>query len=89
MSMSIIEDSVEESNESATLLHNVSTVTSLDGELTRREQLKIRFKLTYRMRRLKNKGAIMILIWNFLIVFEGHMDTAGNYSTQNQFTDHR
>ena len=86
MSTSNIEDSIEESNESATPLRNVSTVSSLDGELTRREQLKIRFKLTYRMRRLKNKGAIMILIWNFLIASlffsERHIDTAGNYGTQ-------
>ena len=88
MSTSIIKEIIEDSNESAAPLRNISTITvsSLDGELTRRKQLQIRFKIAYRMRRLKNKGAIMILVWNFFIAslffIIQHIDTVGNYGTQ-------
>ena len=43
-------------------------LTSPDYELTVREKLKECFKPRYRVRRVKNKGAILVLIWNFLVI---------------------
>ena len=81
-SLSDFEESSESGTGSDTPLHNVS---SQDCGLTRQERLKMCCKPTYRMRRLTNKGAIMILIWNFLIttmVFaNGH--TTGIYRLQS------
>ena len=51
-------------DESMTILHNV---TSLSDDISMQEQLKIICKPTYRMRRLRNRGAIMLLVWNYLI----------------------
>ena len=52
------------SDESSTPLNNIS---SLSGEISTQEQLKICCKPTYRMRRLRNGGAIMLLVWNYLL----------------------
>ena len=38
------------------------------SELTAKECLKLRCKLTYKLRIVKNKGAILVLVWNFLIM---------------------
>ena len=59
-------------------LHNVS---SPDCGPSRRERLEILFKPTYRMRKLRNKGAVMLLIWNFLIMTMFHMFKQNNVST--------
>ena len=76
-------DSVEES---AAPLCSVASASSLDGALTRQERFQIRFKLTYRMRRLKNRGAILILVWNFLITtmffINGNIGISGDYDLQ-------
>ena len=64
--MSTSEDEPYDSStygESEAPLHNV---TSLEV-LTRQEQLKLCCKPTYRMRRLRNRGAILLLVWNYLI----------------------
>ena len=86
MSTSEMEESIQESTESTTPLHNVSSVASLDGALTRQERFQIRCKLAYRMRRLKNKGAILILVWNFLIssmfFINGIIGVDGNYNLE-------
>ena len=42
-------------------------VSLLDSGLTRKEQLRICCKPTFQTRRLKNKGAILLLVWNFLL----------------------
>ena len=54
--------------------------------LTRREQLKVCCKPTYHMRKLRNKGAIVVLIINFLAVsllyyLNGFDLAAGNRTT--------
>ena len=42
---------------------------SLQGSaVTTQEQLKACYKLRYKPRRVKNKGAILVLVCNFLIV---------------------
>ena len=38
-----------------------------DSDITVRERLKICFKPRYDLRKVKNKGAILVLIWNFLV----------------------
>ena len=38
------------------------------SELTAKEWLKLCCKLTYKLRIVKNKGAILVLVWNFLIM---------------------
>ena len=53
------------SNESATLLKHVSL---LSGGLTAKERLSICCKPSFHLRRLKNKGAILILVWSYCCV---------------------
>ena len=52
--------------------------------LNRKEQLKVCCKPTYSMRKLRNKGAIVVLIINFLVInllyYQG-FDSAVNYRT--------
>ena len=43
------------------------TVLLPDYEFTIREKLKECFKPRYRIRRVKNKGAILVLVWNYLL----------------------
>ena len=50
---------------SVTLLRHVSL---LSAELTPKERLRICCKPSFRWRRLKSKGAILVLIWNYLCV---------------------
>ena len=59
------EDSSVCSSESVTLLKHVSLLSS---ELTTKERLGICCIPTFRLRRLKNKGAILVLIWSYLCV---------------------
>ena len=51
------------SSESVTLLKPISL---LSGELTTKERFGIYCKPSFELRRLKNKGAILVLIWSFL-----------------------
>ena len=60
------EDSNVCSSESATLLKHVSLLSST--ELTTKERLSICCKPSFRLRRLKNKGAILVLIWSYLCI---------------------
>ena len=59
------EDSSVCSNESGTLLKHASL---LSGELTIKERLVMCCKPSFRLRRLKNKGAILILVWSYCCV---------------------
>ena len=59
------EDSSVCSKGSVTPLKHVSL---LHGEFTAKEQLGICCKPSFRLRRLKNKGAILVLIWSCLYV---------------------
>ena len=85
--MSISEDEPCDSStygESEAPLHNVASLEGR-GVLTRQEQLKICCKPTYRMRRLRNRGAILLLVWNYLItaqyfVREKRSIVKGNYT---------
>ena len=47
-------------------LHHVMLPTD---EVSIKEQLKLCCKPTYKIRRIKSKGAILVLIWNFLALF--------------------
>ena len=49
------------------------TVTPHFDEITTKEYLQACCRLKYRPRRLKNKGAILLLVWNFLVVFASWM----------------
>ena len=53
-------------------MESLSTSNTVDphfDEITTKEYLKACCKLKYRPRRLKNKGAILLLIWNLLVMF--------------------
>ena len=39
-----------------------------DNSISIKEQLKMCCKPTYRIRRVKSRGAILILVWNFLVI---------------------
>ena len=52
-------------SQSLTPLQHISLIGS---ELTTKEQLSICCKPSFRLRRLKNKGAILALIWNYLCI---------------------
>ena len=49
---------------------NTRTVSppSLDGTITTSEYLQACCRITYRMRKVKNKGAILVLVWSFLVM---------------------
>ena len=53
------------SSDSVTPLRNVSVES---GELTTKERFSICCKPSFQMRKLKNRGAILVLIWSFLCV---------------------
>ena len=55
------------STESSLALTNIERVTLSECEFTVREKLKECFKPRYRVRRVKNKGAILVLVWSFLV----------------------
>ena len=59
------DDSSVCSRESGTLLKHVSLLSS---EFTTKEKLSICCKPSFELRRLKNKGAILVLIWNCICV---------------------
>ena len=63
MSMSEFTSSTFEGSE--TQLQNVSSLHS--SGLTKLERFKLHCKPTFRIRHLRNKGAILILLWNYLI----------------------
>ena len=44
-----------------------SITTSIDHEFSVTEKIRECFKLRYQPRKLKNKGAILVLIWSFLV----------------------
>ena len=43
-------------------------VSSQPDKITSKEYLKAYCRISYRMRKLKTKGAILILIWNFMVM---------------------
>ena len=49
---------------------NSRNVSSLpcDDTITAREYLQVCCKITYRTRKLKHKGAILVLMWSFLVL---------------------
>ena len=47
--------------------HSNSLLDCDDSEITFNERLKFCCKPKYQPRKLKNKGAILVLVWNFLI----------------------
>ena len=60
------EDMLSEcSTESSVILKHASL---LGGELTNKERLIIFCKPSFKLRTLKNKGAIMVLIWSYFCV---------------------
>ena len=59
------EDSSVCCSESVTLLRHITLQSS---ELTTKERLSICCKPSFTLRRLKNKGAILVLIWSYLCI---------------------
>ena len=57
---------------------NASDVSSQPGTITTKEYLQICCRVTYQMRNLKAKGAILVLVWNFLVMsaFNYLLDTS-------------
>ena len=47
----------------------MSNVYTSESEITTEEYLRFCCKVRYRPRILKNKGAILVLVWNFMIFF--------------------
>ena len=65
-----IMDSIEESKESYISKKSMTSlqhVSLLSSGLTRKEQIKLHCKPTYRLRKVKNKGAILVIVWSYLI----------------------
>ena len=58
-------------------------IVSQNDEFSTKERIEACFKPTYQMRRLKNNGAILILIWSFLLMWAYHymksMVSVGSY----------
>ena len=52
-------------------LQHVSLVTERDT-ISTKERLQLCCKPTYKLRRVKNKGAILVLVWNYLITSVFH-----------------
>ena len=69
-------------SESEAPLHNVTSLED-SGVLTRQEQLKICCKPTYRLRRLRNRGAILLLVWNYLIITMFFVNQKGSITKGN------
>ena len=46
---------------------SLKNVSQFNSEITTKERLKTYCKLTYKLRKLKNKGALIALLWNYLI----------------------
>ena len=59
-------EELDSSSNSVTPLR--SHVSLESSELTTKEQLSICCKPSFRLRRLKNKGAILVLMWNYLCI---------------------
>ena len=49
------------------LVHTNSVLAKVD-EVTTMEYLRSRFRLKYRARRLKNKGALLVIVWSFFVI---------------------
>ena len=49
-------------------MESLEQITLLNSMVTTRERLQICCTPTYKPRRVKNKGAILVLVWNYLIV---------------------
>jgi hypothetical protein len=54
-----LSDNTDQSEEQTSLLSESSIID--------KQQIMIHCKPTYRIRKLKNKGAIVVLVWNFFI----------------------
>ena len=57
----------EESSCSLESLSNPGEVLQTTFEFCIKEKLKEDFKLRYRVRRVMNKGAILVIVWNFFV----------------------
>ena len=76
------EDSSVCSSELVNILKRVSLLTS---ELTTKERLSIYCKPSFRLRRLKNKGAILVLIWSYLcfsVLYFYQKTSEGNHGVE-------
>ena len=57
------EDQRVDSSQSEPVYNSISK----SNEITLKERVQICLKLKYQMRKLKNKGAIVVLVWNFIV----------------------
>ena len=60
-------------------MSSMSSLSASDGEIKPTEYLKYYCRLGYHPRILKNKGAIMVIVWNFMVAF------TNNYIIWNVF----
>ena len=61
-----MEDSVLDSYESLSNGQPLQQVTVPVDEVSTKVKLKLLYKPTYKIRRVKTKGALLVLAWNFL-----------------------
>ena len=66
-------------------LTNSKEVSQTTFEFSTKEKLKECFKLRYHVRILKNKGAILVIAWSFLITVMHYYIT---YTSLNTYTSH-
>ncbi len=64
----IMEDSDSEISSYGLSLDTEHISVPSDDSISIKEQLKMCCKPTYRIRRVKSRGAILILVWNFLVI---------------------
>ena len=53
-------------------LVQTNSVSAKIGEVTTKEYLQTCFRLKYRARRLKHKGAVLVIVWSFLMISVFH-----------------
>ena len=75
----------EESSCSLESLTNSKVVSLTTLELSTKEKLKECFKLRYHVRILKNKGAILVIVWGFLMTVMQYYIT---YTSLNTYSSH-
>ena len=60
------------------------SVSLMDSNITIQEKMKICLRPRYRPRKVNNKGAILVLIWNFLAMSLYHLIISYDYTTDGR-----
>ena len=75
----------EESSCSLESLTNSKEISQTTFEFSTKEKLKDCFKLRYHVRRVKNEGAILVIVWSFLMTVMHYYIT---YTSLNTYSSH-